>query len=387
MTDVYSAEVEATSASGVAVLAQQLVRTDTVNPPGGEEALAKRLAARLAAKGIPVEVLPFAPGRANLLARLPGRDTSAPALTLSGHFYTVAAGNQRWTREVLSGDIVGDRLHGRGASDMKGGVAAMVVAFENAAASYSGRGDILLALTGAEESGCQGAQALLPELNRIGAVVVGEPTAGRVAVGHKGVLWLTLSTSGQTAHASAPEQGVNAIDRMTRLLSDFAQREISASSEGSLGRPTLTVTTVSGGVARNVVPDSCTAQLDIRLTDAFTRDDALEVVRAIADTSAGTDVVIDLDLPSVLTPVHGSWVGELLHDLGLGATGKMTMNYFTDASVFGPALGVPVILYGPGEPSQAHQPNEWCSVSRIEESVEVYAKMIRWWGHSTRPVR
>ncbi|MGE0214573.1 M20 family metallopeptidase [Mycolicibacterium sp.] len=378
------AEIEAVPTSEVVALARELVRTDTVNPPGGEQAVAEQLAARLHAQAIPVEVLPFAAGRANLLARLPGRDSSAPALMLSGHLDTVAAGHQPWTREVRSGDIVGDRLHGRGASDMKGGVAAMLVAFEAAAAGYHGRGDIVLALTGAEESGCQGARALLPNLGRIGAVVVGEPTAGRVAVGHKGVLWVTLSASGRSAHASAPELGVNAIDRMTRVLAGVLQRDISASAEGELGRPTLTVTTISGGVARNIVPDSCTAQLDIRLTDAFSRDDALELVRAVAATSAGADVVVDLDLPSVLTPVRDSWVSELLHELGLGATGKMTMNYFTDASVFGPALGVPVILYGPGEPTQAHQTDEWCSVSRIEESVEVYAKMIRWWGRSPR---
>ncbi|MEY2536230.1 MAG: succinyl-diaminopimelate desuccinylase, partial [bacterium] len=142
--------------SDVVELTRELVRTQTVNPPGDEARAAQLLAARLESAGLEVTAHEPAPGRTSLVARWPGR-SDAPALCLTGHLDTVPLGGREWARDPFGGEIDGDRLHGRGSSDMKGGVAAIVVAAERVAALGRGRAGLELVLCAGEETGCEGA--------------------------------------------------------------------------------------------------------------------------------------------------------------------------------------------------------------------------------------
>jgi succinyl-diaminopimelate desuccinylase len=365
-----------TTLSPAARLARDLVRIDTMNPPGNEARAAELVHEHLAAAGMAAKLQTLSKGRANLIAHLPGDDPHIPALLLSGHLDTVGPGAAPWRRDPLSGDIEGDRLHGRGASDMKGGVAAMTVAFERVAAAGPRRRPVTLALTAAEESGCQGAEILaLP--GPVGAILVGESTSGRMAVGHKGVMWLTLRAEGIAAHASTPELGRNAIVAMVEAIRAVARVEPGRLGERSdLGVPTLTATTIGGGTAHNIVPDRCAGSLDVRLTDTFTSYTALEVLRELVGDEI--DLLVDLALPPVLTGADDPWIRELA-DM-LGSTTRTTMNYFTDAAVLGPALGdPPVCLLGPGEPGLAHQTDEWCSIAAIDACVNTYEQIAEAW--------
>ena len=194
-------------------LTQELVRFNTINPPGSERACAERLAGLLEGAGFAVELIPFGEGRAQILARLGGTPGKLP-LGFTGHIDTVPLGVQPWSVDPFAAEIADGKLYGRGSSDMKSGVAAFVTACIACADRLANTPGILLVITAGEETGCTGAEALVRTnggLGQVGALVVAEPTGNKPLVGHKGALWLEAETKGVTAHGSMPEKGVNAV--------------------------------------------------------------------------------------------------------------------------------------------------------------------------------
>jgi succinyl-diaminopimelate desuccinylase len=174
-------------------LTQELVRFNTINPPGAERPCAERLANLLEGAGFAVELIPFGEGRAQILARLGGTETKLP-LGFTGHIDTVPLGAQPWSVDPFAADIAEGKLYGRGSSDMKSGVAAFVAACIAHADRLANTSGVLLVITAGEETGCTGADALVSEyrqLGKVGALVVAEPTGNKPLIGHKG---LTPST-------------------------------------------------------------------------------------------------------------------------------------------------------------------------------------------------
>jgi succinyl-diaminopimelate desuccinylase len=245
----------------VVALARELVGIDTINPPGHEGRAAAVLGERLEAASLEVATHDLEPGRPSVVARWPGRGDE-PALCLTGHLDTVPLGGADWARDPLEAEIDGDRLYGRGASDMKGGTAAIVVAAERVAALGRGRGGLELVLTAAEETGCLGALALANDggaLGRAGAMLVAEPTTNEPCVAHKGVVWLDLVARGRTAHGSMPHLGDNAIHKLARAITRLEGFRFDARPHDLLGDPTLNIGTASGGININSVPDRASA--------------------------------------------------------------------------------------------------------------------------------
>ena len=259
--------------SEVLELTQELVRTETINPPGRESRAAMILAARLEAAGFEVERHPLADGRDNVVARLPGSG-GGRALCMTGHLDTVPLGHEEWEHDALSADVDGDRLHGRGSSDMKGGVAAIVIAAERVAALGRGEAGLELVLCAAEETGCEGARALVDAgvLGEAGAVLVAEPTSNYPCVAHKGVVWLEASTTGRAAHGSMPHLGENAIFKLAPALAALESFDFGGPEHELLGKPTLSVGTVAGGMNINSVPDWATAGIDVRTVPGLEGD-------------------------------------------------------------------------------------------------------------------
>jgi succinyl-diaminopimelate desuccinylase len=364
--------------SPAAALASELIQLDTTNPPGGEYVAAFHIAERLRAQGLSPVLQTWDEGRTNLVCTLPG-EAGASALLLSGHLDTVALGSQQWSVDPFGATIDGDRIYGRGSTDMKGGVAAMVVAFERLANTWSQRGTrpIVLALTASEETGCQGAQAVLPLLPAVGAMVVGEATGNHVGIGHKGVMWARLLVDGRAAHASRPELGDNAVTNMARVITAVDDTS-PVVDECPLGPPTITPTLVRGGAGRNIVPDGCECTLDIRLTTTFGTEQAHQMLQGLAASSASCHTEVDLVIPPVLTSTQDPWLRDVAELVG--HQGYRTATYFTDASVLAPALGdPPVCILGPGEASMAHQVDEWCSLTAIDESADIYQRISEHW--------
>jgi succinyl-diaminopimelate desuccinylase len=367
---------------GVVDLTRELVRTRTINPPGDEQRAADIVGRRLEGAGFELTVHELEPGRPNLVARWPGR-ADAPALCLTAHLDTVPLGEADWSHDPLAAEIDGDRLYGRGSSDMKGGLAAIVVAAERVAGLGRGRAGLELVLCAGEETGCEGALALVRDgvLGTAGAVLVAEPTSNHPCVAHKGVVWLEARTSGQTAHGSMPHLGRNAIYPLARAVGALESLRLDAEPHPLLGEPTLNLGTIRGGLNINSVPDAAMAGIDIRTVPGMSAD----AVQARVAEALGPEIRLDRRraLDPIDTDPGDPWVGEVNEVLEplLGERPEPRgLAYFTDAAALAPAYGrPPTIICGPGDADQAHRTDESCSVARLEASAEAFFEIARRW--------
>jgi succinyl-diaminopimelate desuccinylase len=366
-------------------LLSDLIRFRTVGVDEG--AAARRCATITEQAGMDTRLLGWADGREQLVARTAMGD--GPPLTFTGHLDTVPVNMADWSVDPWGAERDGDRLVGRGASDMKSGVAAAVVAaVEHASTPHRCRG-VQLVLTAGEETGCTGLLGLdaraRSELAGGGPLVVAEPTGNELVLGHKGAHWMRLHATGRAAHGSAPELGDNAVVRLARAAvalhdyADWPRHEL-------FGPVTANVGVLRGGVAPNVVPDDSELLLDVRTVPGV---DA-EALRAQVRTLAGEQVEVQdhVLLPPVDTAADEPFVAlvrSALEAVGLDDTPIAPARYFTDASVLADVLGngsaVPTVVLGPGEAAQCHVANEWCLAPRVEQAVEVYGALLaRWCG-------
>ena len=361
-------------------LLAELIRMRSV--AAGEGRPARRCAGLLEDAGLKASLVDFEPDREQLVADLPGHGSP---LTFTGHLDTVPATPSDWSVDPWSADVDGDRMVGRGTSDMKSGVAALLVAVaEHAARSHDCRG-VQVVLTAGEETGCTGALRLPAEaMVGGGPLVVAEPTQNRLVPGHKGALWLRLAARGVAAHGSAPELGDNAVVRLARAavaLHDHADWP----EDERFGRVTANVGVLRGGVQPNVVPDSAEMLVDLRTVPSADADEVRARVASLA--GEGVEVSDHVVLPAIDTPLDDPFVelvSRTLSNAALDADPAPPARYFTDASALSPLLGAgtsatPTVILGPGEPDQCHVANEWCSLERVDQAVEVYTGLLDRW--------
>jgi succinyl-diaminopimelate desuccinylase len=358
------------SGDGGLALARRLVRVDTRG--GGERPAADLVADVLDDGGFDVRVEEPVPGRANVIARF---GSQTPRITFTGHLDTVPAEESGWSFDPMSGQVRDGRLLGRGSSDMKAGVACQVEAAVRAARERPEDTAVQLVFTYGEETGCAGAAVIdAASLTPTELLVVAEPTSNRTVLGHKGTLWLKVTAHGVSAHGSRPELGRNAIAALAdAALRVHGYRGWPASP--THGPATVNVGTFHAGMQPNLVPDHAEMRLDIRTIPGFGSDEALaEIGRLCGD---GVDLERLVDLPGVDTePADVADVLELLAP-GSSARPPEYATYFTDASVLTGKLGHPaVVVYGPGDPEQAHVTDETCSVAAIAESATALQRLL-----------
>jgi succinyl-diaminopimelate desuccinylase len=341
------------------------------------------LARLLEGAGFSIELIPFGDRRGQLIARIGGSPNKLP-LCFTGHLDTVPLGGQSWSVDPFAAVIEDGKLYGRGASDMKSGVAAFVAAAINFADGLNGTPGLILVITAGEETGCVGAFDLAARkdlIGRAGAIVVAEPTGNRPLVGHKGALWLVAETRGVTAHGSMPEKGINAIYRAARAITALEHFGFNVARHDVLGGPTLNVGTIQAGLNINSVPDRAVITIDVRTipSQSHTR------LREQLSSYLGPDVTLDtqLDIEGLWTDPHEPWMAEVF-EIAHGITGGVTeiaaAPFFTDAAVLKPALGSPpTVILGPGELALAHQTDEYCFIDRIHEAAEIFSAVIRKW--------
>jgi succinyl-diaminopimelate desuccinylase len=365
-------------------LTQELIRFDTINPPGNESPCARHLGRILEAAGFETAYFDMAENRANLIARIGGSADKLP-LAFTGHTDVVPLGAAPWSVEPFGGAIADGKVYGRGSSDMKAGIAAFVAAAVKLAPKLGRTPGVVLVITACEERGCEGAKFLVREgvLPKAGALVVGEPTANRVLAGHKGVFWLEAAAKGVTAHGSMPEDGDNAIYKAARAVLALAALDFSADAHPDLGRPTLNAGWLRGGININSVPDEARFGLDVRLVPGVSRERLMERFEKAAAGEVSFEVKGTSD--AVWTDPRDPWVAsaaDIVHSV-TGCTHAIGgASYFTDAGALKPAMGQPpTIILGPGGPAQMHQTDEYCLIARIEEAEAIYAELIaRWCG-------
>jgi len=364
-------------------LARELLAFNTINPPGMERACARHLGALLEGAGFGVAYHEFAEARTSLIATLGGSDARAP-ICFTGHIDTVPLGAARWSRDAFAGETDGDRLYGRGSTDMKGGIAAFVAAAVELAPRLARGPGLTLVITAGEEVGCEGARFLADRklLGRAGAIVVAEPTANYPYVGHKGLAWFEVETRGVTAHGSMPEVGDNAIVRMAKVIGDLEHFHFPVESHPVMGKPTLNVGTIRGGLNTNSVPDEARITLDTRTVPGI---DHVHLCRSLEALLAprGATVRKIVDTPSLFTGPDDEWVQEVFEActplLGSRPTPR-TITFSTDGADLKRGFGgPPAVILGPGEPTLAHQTDEWCSVSRLEQSADLFRTLMQRW--------
>jgi succinyl-diaminopimelate desuccinylase len=380
-------------------LLRDLVRLRTVNPPGDEAPAARLVAERLQAWGFETTVVPYGDNRAHTVGRLRGAG-SAPGLMLSGHLDVVPPGEVPWQHDPFGAVVEDGRLYGRGACDMKGGVAAFLGAAAAVARAAEPigrppgplpglplRGDLVVVCSSDEEAGCGGADALVkePHFDGIGSVLIAEPSDLQLFIAEKGAFWLEVTLLGQTAHGSMPERGENAVAAMAEFL--VGLRDLFPEAlppDPVLGRPTLNAGTIAGGVKINVVPDRCVVTLDMR-TIPGQRHAAIrgQIEAMIAALRARrphlrAEIRTLIDREPVACPTDTPLALAAAEAVAAVTGARPTpsgVSYFTEACVFVPRLGIPMVICGPGHPTMAHQPDEYVELRQVHQAAEVYARV------------
>jgi succinyl-diaminopimelate desuccinylase len=352
----------------VLALLRDLVAIDSTTGSPGEAEVLRRVAAefdgsdgREAVPEARVDLAHDPAGRPVALLVAPAVPSPAtPLLVIAAHADVVPVTRaSAWSTPPFTLTEVGDRLVGRGSSDMKSGLAAAVVAVREL---LRGGAAVALAVSTGEEVGCLGAPALveLLEGRRVGAVVIPESTGGEVVLGHRGALWLTVSTAGVAAHGSTPERGRNAVLDMVAVLGRLD--ELPLRDHPDLGRESVNVGVVAGGSVPNIVPDQCSVRVDHRVVST----DVSAIVGWWRAQPEVVDVTVDLDLGAVWTRRDHPWLAEL------GApVAERPAAYFTDGSVLVRSLpaDVPVVVWGPGDPTAVHAVDESVPTAAVHESV------------------
>ncbi len=365
-------------------LLARLIGVETCDPPGGEVEIARLVHGYLQENGIAATYDEFQPGRANVLARLEGSG-GRPGLIFSAHFDTVPVGAQPWSYAPFAAEVVDGRLYGRGASDMKSGMAAMISAA--IAIKRSGDrldGDLILAFSAGESSNCLGAKRMVEngDLKGAGHFLVSEPTSLGVLIAEKGALWLRLIAHGKGGHASADEGGAtesrSAISRMMAALSTLESARFDVADHPLLGAPGLTVGTIRGGSVVNMTPDLCEAEIDLRLLPG--QDPDAIIARLGSLVGDGIEIAtIDYKPPVETAPDHpfvGACIDACRHVTGDTPT-PAGVSYYSDATVICPALDLPMVILGPGELGMSGQTDEFVELAKLEQSVPIFERAAR----------
>jgi acetylornithine deacetylase len=362
-----------TNVDDVSALLERLVAIDSVNPtlvPGGsgEAAIARFVAEWLDRQGVAVEYQELAPGRANVIGRVRGTG-GARTLLLNAHLDTVGLGGED---AGLVPRIEGGRMYGRGAYDMKGGLAAIMLA----AAATSGRshaGDLVIAAVADEEAFSIGTEALVKTV-RADAAIVTEPTELRLAIAHKGFVWLEIETSGVAAHGSRYDLGIDAIALMGHILvgvGDLDERLREGELHPLLGGASLHASLIEGGQELSTYPESCLVRAERRTLPGEGVDLVEEQLQAIA-APLGAAVKTLFSREPLETGPDEPIVTTLLEQATavLGQAPEIIgVPYWTDAGLLGGA-GIPVVVFGPGG-AGAHAEVEWGELEDIAKCVDV----------------
>ena len=366
-------------------LARSLVRFRTEIPPGNEEGCARYIhdfLADLHVEGAELLLDRFEDRRANVVARFGPHE---PGLLLGGHIDVVPAGDESaWSYPPFEGVSKAGRLYGRGAADMKTGLAAILKAIEATVRIVKMRRGLLFVATSGEEVGFEGLKGLFARKvigersARLG--VMGEPTDLRPVRAHKGLADFRISVIGRSGHASRPDLGVNAIEKCATIVEGLHawRRALSKTKDADLGSTIVTPTVVSGGTKSNVIPGSCELIVDARWIPEhgtpFVEKGLNSMVASLKKKDPSFDARVELmyDSPSLKLP--RSHPAVRLAESLTGKTSEVAP-YGTEASLY-TQHGIPSVVLGPGSLKQAHIVDEFVEVAEARKAYSIYTKLI-----------
>lgn len=360
----------------------QLISFDTTsrNP---NDALIKHVAELLSDNGIQSTLIPDDTGKkANLYATVGPQDT--PGIMLSGHTDVVPIDGQDWTKPAFELTEENNRYYGRGTTDMKGFVASAIrIAIE--ASKRDLKTPLHLGFSYDEEIGCVGVRSMIEMLDKApikpGMCIVGEPTEMQVATGHKGKTGLKAVFTGREGHSALAPKAVNALymatDFITALRNIQEELRLNGLTDDDYDVPytTLHVGKLNGGVALNIVPNSCEMLFEIRniaedapgkIVDKL-RQQADIIITEAQEIAPEADISIEIinTYPGMNTPKQ-SEVVEFVKSL-TGGNSTCKMAFGTEGGLFSQELGIPTVICGPGSMAQGHKPDEYVAIEQIEK--------------------
>lgn len=376
--------------SATAALLRDLVRLPSVNPMGRtpradichEHRVTDHLELFFRGLGVAVERQAVAPGRDNILAFYRSPKPTRTIL-FEVHQDTVPVDNM--TVDPFAGHVENGRLFGRGACDVKGGMASMLLAFARLVREKpSPAANVVMACTVDEEHTFLGVQELVRRGIDADFAVVAEPTGLDIVHAHKGVVRWMLSTPGRSCHSSRPERGENAIYRMGRVLAGierYAEMLSRTTVDPLLGPATLSVGVIEGGSSVNTVPDRCVIEIDRRVVGGENPADAPRQLAEHLRAVEGIDVPFEQSptwlAERALVPTNAddaiARLGAAI-DAVRGHHRVEAVPYGTDAAAISFA-GIPAIVFGPGDIAQAHTCDEWIDLAEIDAAAEILYRL------------
>ena len=364
-----------------------LVKIESVNPGlvpggGGEAAIARHVMKFLKSAGLEARRQEVSPGRFNALGILRGSG-GGKSLMLNGHLDTVGVTGMQ---DPFSARVEKGRLYGRGAQDMKGGLAAAMAAVATLARGPRLKGDVVLAAVADEENQSLGTRALLQAV-RTGAAIVMEPTSLEVGTAHKGFVWAEIETFGRAAHGSRPQEGLDAIAFMGRVLGEIErlqERLTSGPRHPLLGCGSIHASQIVGGQELSSYPAHCRLRVERRLVpgeDASTLEVELhDIVGRLGaqDPRFRAQVTLGYSANPLETPRHNPIVQRLAACVAR-VTGREavlgTQTFWTDAALLSEA-GIPSVLFGPGGEG-LHSAVEYVRVADVVLCARALAECAR----------
>lgn len=366
-------------------LLAQLVAIPSVNPSleadgCGEAEIAHFCAERLAEFGLEVTLHEVAEGRFNVVAT---HGSGSPHVLLNGHLDTVGVAGM--TTPPFEPLIRDGRLHGRGACDMKAGVAALMEAARRTVAAHH-QGTLTVALTCDEEHASIGMARLVEGGLAVDEAIVCEPTDLAIMPAHKGFVWVEARFRGRAAHGSRPDQGVDAIRHAAAWLASLDELDeqlAAAAPHPLLGHGSVHAGTIEGGSAASVYPEHCRVVIERRTLPGEGETQVMDELHALTSRLRSTIPELDVELRPIMTrpgtevDAAHRLVGQLQESSrALGHVAELRpMTAWVDAAFLN-EVGVPAVCFGPGSIAQAHAADEWVELEQVERCAAILERYL-----------
>ncbi len=332
--------------------------------------------------------------RPNVVAVFKG-EGGGRSIILNGHIDTVSPGNLAlWKYNPYIGEIVGRKIFGLGAVDMKSGVSAMIMAIKILKKMKAKlKGDIIFQSVVDEEGGGNGTLACVDRGYKADVAIIAEPTNLEICAAHRGAMHLRIKVKGLSTHACLKEKGVNAIEKMVKIMKSLEELEkewCKKKRHPLLPSPTITLCQISGGVGASIIPEECEAKVNIKYLPAEKKEDVQKEVEEKIRTISNSDAWLKKHPPELTWLLNTSPyetkishpLVKILKESAIRVTGKARVTGLpsgADARILNNIGHIPTFIFGPGDLSQAHHVNESLSIREYINAIKIFSLVIFGW--------
>lgn len=365
----------------------ELGRVNTTQPKGNESLLVDLIENIFKKYDIEKQRFDHGDNRSSLIIKIPGKENFG-GIAFCGHLDTVSLGDESlWSHPPLGFEMEKGLVYGRGAADMKGGVASIIEMGRCILESdIDLEKPVYLCFTADEEVGGIGILSMLDSdwLQKVDEVVICEPSDEKIGIAEKGALWLKIEIKGKSSHGSRPEIGTNALENGILFSKKLREYVCTTEEHDLLGSNTMVITKINGGLMTNIIPDYAAMEMDIRTIPSTDHENIYKKAKAISrnmekdEKNLSIKITILNNRPSVETNIDNPFVKRMQQvskELGMDNECRGII-FYTDASQLIPKISVPFVILGPGDDKQAHQIDEHIDPKSIKLLADLYLNYV-----------